>query len=450
MTALAGLFKEAGFQVTGSDQNVYPPMSGFLKEIGVEVKIGYDAKNLAHRPDLVIIGNAMSRGNVEVEAALNQHLNYISLPEALKRFFIRGKYSCVVAGTHGKTSTSSLLAWVLENAGKDPGFFIGGIPENFGRGFKLGQGRFFVLEGDEYDSAFFDKRSKFLNYLPDLVIINNIEFDHADIFNNLEEIETTFARLIQLIPGNGKLVACYDDPIVRRLSEKALARTTTFGLEQQADWSATNIETHERETIFEVLQKGSSVGKFSAPLYGEHMVKNCLAVIASCSEMGLSNAEILDGLKTFKSVRRRLQFHGEVGGIKIFDDFAHHPTEVKATICAVRERFPQNKVWAVFEPRTASSKRKIFEQHYIDALKNAHAIVLTPLYKQEKVPADQRMSLETVCEGLRRNNVPNWIFPADQEMTRFLKTNLVPGDITLFMSNGDFNQIPANLLNALK
>lgn len=449
MTALAGMLKARGFDVSGADQNVYPPMSTFLNELNIPYYIGFDEKHLDPPPDLVIIGNAMSRGNPEVEATLDRKLHYISLPFALKEFFIRGKYSCVVAGTHGKTTTSSLLAWVLEKAGRDPGFFIGGIPENFGRGFKIGSGDIFISEGDEYDSAFFDKGSKFFHYLPDLAIVNNIEFDHADIFRSLDEIETAFKRFINLIPRNGYLIAGWDDPIVRKLSERVFSKLITFGLGADADWRAGNLAADADATRFEVHYKGKLFGRFVVPLFGEHMIKNSLAVIAASSTLGLSKDEIAAGLSTFKNVRRRLQLKGEVQNIKIFDDFAHHPTAVAATLAGLRQRFPKQRIWAVYEPRTASSKRKFFEDDYIKAFSAADRVILAPLYRPEKVPANERISVDNIVNALNRTPTRAWMLPADFEMAEFLKGQLKSGDIVLFMSNGDFHGIPEKLLTLI-
>ncbi len=446
MTALAGMLKSQGYDVRGSDQNVYPPMSTFLDELQIPYHIGFDEKHLEPPPDLVIIGNAMSRGNPEVEAALDRKLNYVSLPFALREFFIRGKYSCVVAGTHGKTTTSALLAWVLETSGRDPGFFIGGIPENFGRGYKLGNGNIFISEGDEYDSAFFDKGSKFFHYLPDLVILNNIEFDHADIFRNLDDIETAFKRFINLIPRSGYLIAGWDDPLVRKLSEKAFSRIVTFGLAAEAEWRAQNIMVDAEATRFEVYHKDKLYGGFSTPLFGLHMIKNCLGVIAAGVALGLSKEEIAAGLATFKNVRRRLQLKGEAKGVKIFDDFAHHPTAVHDTIEGLRGRFPNRRLWAVYEPRTASSKRKMFEQDYIQALALADRVILTPLHLPEKVPAAERLSVEKIASALNQMKIQTWILPANTEMLDFLKLHLQRDDIVLFMSNGDFHGIPDQLL----
>ncbi len=447
MTALAGLLKEKGYAVSGSDMNVYPPMSTFLAESGISVHSGYDEAHLDPAPDLVVIGNSMSRGNPEVEAVLDRKLNYISLPFALREFFIRSSYSCVVAGTHGKTTTSSLLAWVLESAGRDPGFFIGGIPENFGRGFKVGDGKYFVSEGDEYDSAFFDKGSKFLHYLPDLVILNNIEFDHADIFGSLDEIKVAFRRLINQIPRSGHLVSCWDDPIVRELSQNTFSGLTTFGLADGATWRARSLSYTETGMEFDVLQGPDVFARVRPQLHGEHMVRNCLAVTASCAAMGLTADEIRQGLQSFKNVRRRMQFKGEVNGAKVFDDFAHHPTEIKATLDAVRARYPDARIFALFEPRTATSKRRIFETQFVEALSVADHVVLTPLYAEEKVPQNERLPLQQVVVEIEQKGVPCKVLLADDDMLRYLREQIAPGDVVVFMSNGDFNQIPLKILN---
>lgn len=449
MTALAGMLKARGFSVRGSDQNLYPPMSEVLQQMDIPVYEGFDAQHLDPNPDLVVIGNCISRGNPEVEAVLANKMNYLSLPEALKEFFIRSRYSCVVAGTHGKTTTSAMLSWVLENAGRDPGFFIGGIPENFGSGFKLGKGEVFVSEGDEYDSAFFDKSSKFLHYLPDLVILNNIEFDHADIFRNMEDVVISFRRLINLIPGNGYLIACHDDATVVELSQKAFSKVVTFGLAAEADWSAQNLVSNESRTTFDVYYQNNLVEQFEVPLHGAHMVTNCLGVIAAGQALGLTLPELKDGLLSFKNVKRRLQFKGELNNIKIYDDFAHHPSEVKATLNGFRSRFPNRRIWAVLEPRTATSKRKIFEDEFAQAFDAADHVIITPLHLPEKVPAGERLSVEKIIRYLNDQNKPSWTLPANAEMVQFLAEQLQPEDAVLFMSNGDFNHVISKLLNTI-
>ncbi len=449
MTALAGMLKNRGYRVTGSDQNVYPPMSIVLEDLGIKVHAGFDESHLDPVPDLVIIGNAMSRGNPEVEAVLERQIPYLSLPFALREFFIRGNYSCVVSGTHGKTTTSSLLAWVLESAGRQPGFFIGGLPENFGQGYKVAKGGIFISEGDEYDSAFFDKGSKFLHYLPNLAIFNNVEFDHADIFSSFEEIKTSFKRFINLIPRSGYLVAGWDDPVVRELSGNAYCRVVSFGLGDDAEWTVRNIVNDFEKVEFQVFQGEAFFGQFVSPLHGDHMLRNALAVIATGHLLQLTPDQIRQGLSTFKNVRRRLQRVGEVGNILIFDDFAHHPTAIFQTIAGLKSRFPHRRIWAAFEPRTATSKRNVFENELVGALQVADKAVLAPLYRPEKVPESERLNIAAVKNAVSAGGTETWILAPGDEMLGFLTQNLVPDDIILFMSNGDFQQMPAQLLSEL-
>lgn len=448
MAALAGMLKERGYHVTGSDENVYPPMSTFLEDRGIPVASTFDAKNLQPAPDLVVVGNAMSRGNPEVEYVLNEQIRYTSLSETLREYFIRGKYSCVVAGTHGKTTTSSLLAWTLHHAGLQPSFFIGGLPENFGQGYQLGSGRHFVLEGDEYDTAFFDKRAKFLHYLPNLVILNNIEFDHADIYNNIDEIKLAFQRLINIIPANGHLIACTDDPIVRALIPRAFCKVVTFGTREPAEWSAADIRPVENGVEFCVSHNGKRSSPVALALAGEHNVKNALAVLAAGEILGVPLKQTLEAFQLFRGVRRRLQlkFDGEVA---VFDDFAHHPTEVKATLSGLRQRFPQRRLWAVFEPRTATAKRKVLEQEFLNAFQPADRVVFAPMHRIDKVPEAERMSLAAVVEGVRALGKPVDIVPAGNEMANFIASQLAPGDVVLFMSNGDFGGTPGLLASIL-
>ncbi|MDZ7305263.1 MAG: UDP-N-acetylmuramate:L-alanyl-gamma-D-glutamyl-meso-diaminopimelate ligase [candidate division KSB1 bacterium] len=449
MAALAGMLKQRGHRITGSDLNVYPPMSTFLEEQQIPVHQGYDPAHLQPPPDWVIIGNAISRGNPEAEYVLNTGVRYYSLPEALKEFFIHGKYSCVVAGTHGKTTTSSLLAWTLETAGMDPSFFIGGIPENFGQGFKLGSGRHFVIEGDEYDSAFFDKGSKFFHYLPNLVILNNIEYDHADIFKNFEEVKTAFRRLINIIPGNGYLIACSDDPTVRELLPRAFCKVVTFGFTAGAEWRPAEIHVHPEGNEFVIEHAGEKFGPLFIPLAGNHNVKNATAVFAAAACLGVSAEKISEALRTFQGVRRRLQLKYAQNEVLVFDDFAHHPSEVRETLRAVRQRYPDHRLWAVFEPRTASTKRKVFEQDYIRAFDEADHVVFAPMHRPDKVPEAERLSLEKVVEGLRRRDKLVEIVPPGEEMANFIIQDLAKGDIILFMSNGDFAGTPSLLVEKL-
>lgn len=450
MAALAGMLKQRGYEITGSDTNVYPPMSTFLESMGISVHNGFDARHLQPAPDLVIIGNAMSRGNPEVEYVLNEQIPFASLPETLKNHFIRGKYSCVVAGTHGKTTTSSLLAWTLQSAGLAPSFFIGGIPENFGQGFQLGNGKHFVLEGDEYDSAFFDKGPKFLHYLPNLVILNNVEFDHADIYRSFEDVQISFRRLINLIPSQGYLLACSDDPTVRAMLPKAFCRVITFGTGAEAEWRADNIRVVEGGTEFEVVRGNDRLGPFFTPLNGVHNVKNATAVLAAAEALGLAREQVAAALRSFKNVRRRLQLLYDEQNIKIFDDFAHHPTEIRATMHGLRERFPERRLFAVFEPRSATAKRKVFEQEYLNAFLAAPHVVFAPLHRADKVPEAERLSLDAVVNGLRAQGKTVAVKATGEEMANYILSQLREGDLVLFMSNGDFGGTPALLVQKLK
>ena len=449
MAALAGMLKQRGHHVTGSDLNVYPPMSTFLEQQKIPVHHGFDAGHLQPAPEVVVVGNAISRGNPEVEYMLNAGWRYYSFPEALKEFFIRGKYSCVMAGTHGKTTTSSLLAWTLESAGRDPSFFIGGIPENFGQGFKLGNGRHFVLEGDEYDTAFFDKASKFFHYLPNLVILNNIEYDHADIFKNLEEVKIAFRRLINIIPGNGYLIAGVDDAVVREMLPRAFCKVATFGFSADAEWRPAMTRVLPEGNEFIIEHGEEKFGPLFIPLAGEHNVNNATAVFAAAIHLGLAPEKIREALRTFRGVRRRLQVKYNEDDLLVLDDFAHHPTEVRETLRGVRQRYSNRRLWAVFEPRTASTKRKVFEQDYIQAFAAADRVVFAPMHRPDKVPEAERLSLENVVEGIRRQGKPTAVVPAGDEMANFIIHHIERGDVILFMSNGDFSGMPALFLEKL-
>ena len=449
MAALAGMLKQRGHNITGSDLNVYPPMSTFLEQQQIPVYQGFDAGHLQPHPETVIVGNAMSRGNPEVEYMLDNGLRFYSLPEALKEFFIRGKYSCVVAGTHGKTTTSSLLAWTLESAGLDPSFFIGGIPENFGQGFKLGNGPQFVLEGDEYDSAFFDKGSKFFHYLPNLVILNNIEYDHADIFKNFEEVKTAFRRFINIIPANGYLMACSDDPTVRETLPRAFSKVLTFGVNAEAAWRPVITRVQPEGNEFVIEHGGEKFGPLFIPLAGEYNVKNATAVFAAATQLGVSPEKIDAAFRTFRGVRRRLQIRYNEKDLLVLDDFAHHPTEVRETLRGVKQRYPNRRLWAVFEPRTASTKRKVFEDDYIRAFAAADRVVFAPMHRPDKVPETERLSLENVVAGIRRDGKLTDVMPAGAEMANFIVQHIERGDVILFMSNGDFCGMPALFVEKL-
>ncbi|MDQ7062849.1 MAG: UDP-N-acetylmuramate:L-alanyl-gamma-D-glutamyl-meso-diaminopimelate ligase [candidate division KSB1 bacterium] len=450
MASLAAMLKNRGYRVIGSDENVYPPMSTFLEEQAIPIYQGFDAEHIRQeKPDLVVIGNAMSRGNPEVEFVLNEKIPYISLPAALREFFIRGRYSCVVTGTHGKTTTTSMLAWVLQSAGLQPGLFVGGLPENFGRGFQLGDGPHFVIEGDEYDSAFFDKGPKFLHYMPDLLIINNIEFDHADIYRNLDEIKTMFRRLVRIVPSRGHIIANADDPVVQEVVQPCYSNLHAFGRSAAAEWRADEIAHTETGSRFVIQHRGETVAEAEIALWGEHNVQNALAVFVAATQLGFRPEHILKGLRTFRGVRRRLTRIGEVDGMVIFDDFAHHATAIKETLKAVRSHFPSRRIWAIFEPRTASAKRKVFEKQFYAAFDGVDRVIIAPLHRPDKVPEAERLSVERILNALRDKAIPAESIAPGEPMLAYLSEHAESGDVFVFMSNGDFNSMPTKLWHVL-
>src|SRR3984885_11250873 len=386
MAAAAAAMQEKGFAVTGSDQNVYPPMSTFLAGKKIAVMNGYAETNLSHKPDVVVIGNAISRGNPEVEFVLDHRLRYCSLPELLREFFIRGKRSIVVTGTHGKTTTTSLLAWVFEHNGLNPSFLIGGVPNNFGEGARFTDSPWFIIEGDEYDTAFFDKRSKFVHYLPEAVIINNLEFDHADIFDSLASVQTSFKRLINLIPRNGQLLANGDDPNLAPLLNVTHCPIKRFGLGENNAWHATNLVLAPTVTEFEVPSF-----KFRLNLLGELNVRNALGAVAAARHCGLKNHQIQAAFDTFKGVKRRMEVRGVSGGVTVVDDFAHHPTAIRETLRALRVKFAGRKIWAIFEPRTNTTRRNIFQKELAEAFADADAVVISQIARLELFQPGERL-----------------------------------------------------------
>ena len=449
MASLAGMLQAKGYQVAGSDQGVYPPMSTFLEKLGIQLFDGFSEKHLVPSPDLVVIGNVVSRGNPEVEQTLNEKIRYASMAEVLKEFFIRGKRSCVVTGTHGKTTTASLLAWLLESAGLDPSFLVGGIAENFGSSFKLGNGDLFVIEGDEYDTAFFDKGPKFLHYLPERVILNNCEFDHADIYADFEAVKTSFRRLINIIPSRGKLIACWDDAVVRELSSRAFCPVERFGLTSEAQWVARSVNFLEKTTQFELVQNGVSRGRFETALAGNFNIKNCLAAIACASDLGLSPDRIAEGLRTFKNVKRRLEISGEARGVTVFDDFAHHPTAIHETLSAVKARYPGSRVWAIFEPRSATSRRNVFQKEFAECFRQADRVVLCSLFAPEKLDPTVRLDVAQIIQELRAQGIEACQRESANAIVQEIAPQLRKGDKVLIMSNGGFDGIHHKLLSAL-
>jgi UDP-N-acetylmuramate: L-alanyl-gamma-D-glutamyl-meso-diaminopimelate ligase len=450
MGSLAAMLKSRGYQVSGSDEHIYPPMSTFLESQGIKLLPGFDSGHLSPRPDLVIIGNAMSRGNPEVEAVLNNKIPYTSSADALKRFFIQGNRSIVVTGTHGKTTISSLVAWILESAGKDPSFMIGGIPKNFNRGFKLGESDLFVVEGDEYDTAYFDKAAKFFHYLPETVILNNIEFDHADIYDSLDQIKLAFRRLVNLIPRNGLLLANIEDPNVMELCPVAFSEVQTFGQKQDAYWRADNIGFYEDHTSFDIIKQGKLFSHVSVPLSGFHNVTNVLAAVGAAHFYGITPQQVCKSLSEFQNIVKRLEVKAVVNGITIYDDFAHHPSKVKATINGLKKQFPHRKIWTVFEPRTATSKRKFMEDNYAQAFDDADKVIIAPLYLPQKVKAEERLSVESLVNKINKRGKEAFYIHSVEEIVNFLSNNTHTGDIILIMSNGSFDNIHQRLIDKLK
>lgn len=449
MASLASMLKSIGHNVYGSDENVYPPMSTFLEEQGINILKGFSADNLIPKPDLVVIGNAMSRGNPEVEYVLENKITYKSLPVILKEFFIQGKKSFVVTGTHGKTTTSSLLSWLIAANGENPGFLIGGIPENFVQGSRVGNGQYFVVEGDEYDTAFFDKGPKFLHYLPDVVIINNLEFDHADIYNSLDDIKINFRRLVNIIPGNGLLIVNNDDEDVMDVVSKAFCPVVSYGFSENATYQIKNIVSDESGTNFLLYNNGSFFSEFQIPLFGEHNVQNATAVIIAGLWLKYSTEKIQNALSKFKGVRRRLQLKAEINSISIFDDFAHHPTEIKETIKGMKKRFPNRRLWAVYEPRSATAKRNLFFEKYVEAFKEADQIILGPIHRPDKAPENSLLDIELLVKKLNDNSKNAIHVNEVPKIVSYLSQNLKPKDLILVMSNGSFDNIHEKLIQSL-
>ncbi|HEX2713323.1 MAG TPA: UDP-N-acetylmuramate:L-alanyl-gamma-D-glutamyl-meso-diaminopimelate ligase [Candidatus Acidoferrales bacterium] len=449
MTPLAGMLKESNYRVTGSDAGVYPPASTLLESLGIPWK-SFSEDNLKPPPDLVVIGNAVSRGNVEVEYVLDHKIAYRSLPEVLKDFFLPGHASIVVAGTHGKTTTTSLLAWIFHVAGRRPNFLIGGVAENFGRSYGLGGGAEFILEGDEYDTAFFDKGPKFLHYRPDELIITSLEFDHADIYPDLASIEVQFRRLVNLVPRHGRIVAWGESPTVRQCVAGAFCPVETYGLGSDADWVAGDLEFSEGATHFRVALRGQEILRARIPLVGRHNVLNALAAAALAHGRGIERPAIEEALETFRSVRRRLEVKGEAAGVTVVDDFAHHPTAIAATIEAARTRWPGRRLWAAFEPRSNTMRRNVFESVLPDALALADAVVLGPVNRPHLLADAERLSPQRVAQQVRALGRAAFALASADEIAEFLSGSVERGDVVLVMSNGSFDGLCEKLLEHLR
>ncbi len=444
MAAVAAAMQDKGYAVTGSDQNIYEPMASFLAAKKIEVSPAYGEGNLAGKPDLVVIGNALSRGNAEVEAVLEHKLRYCSLPELLKEFFIRGRRALVVAGTHGKTTTTALLAWVFEHNGLNPSFLVGGIPNNFGAGARFTDSPWFIIEGDEYDTAFFDKRSKFVHYLPELAIVNNLEFDHADIFENVGAIQNSFRRFIVLIPRNGQLLANGDDPQLAPLLNVTHCPVKRFGLDAHNSIQAFNLRFGPTAAEFEIPSF-----KFHLNLVGQFNVRNALAVVAAARHYGLSNKQIQSAFDTFKGVRRRMEVRGLAGGVTVIDDFGHHPTAIRETLGALRLKFGPQRIWAVFEPRTNSTRRNVFQKELAGAFAQADAVVISQVARLELLKAEERLDPAMLMRDIQAGGKPAAYLPDAGAIISHLAKEARGGDVVCIFSNGGFGGIHEKLLARL-
>jgi len=444
MASAAAALQQKGYTVTGSDQNVYPPMSTFLEQRRIPIFNGYAEANLTHPPDLVVIGNAISRGNPEAEFALEHKLRFCSLPELLREFFLRGKRCLVVAGTHGKTTTTSLLTWVFEHAGLNPGFLIGGIPANLGQGARFTDSEWFILEGDEYDTAFFDKRSKFVHYLPEVAILNNLEFDHADIFDNLAAVQRAFSHFIRTIPRNGLLLANGDDPNLAPLLNVNFCPVKRFGLGEHNAIRATNLRYGPTASEFEIPS-----AKFHLNLVGELNVRNALAVVAAAKHCGLTNKQIQAAFDTFTGIKRRMEVRGIAGGVTIIDDFGHHPTAIRETLRALRIKYPDERIWAVFEPRSNTTRRNVFQRELVAAFADASAVVVAQVARLELLRPEERLNPEQLMADLRATGKPAEYLPDADAIVAHLAAHAEGGDVVCVFSNGGFGGIHEKLLARL-
>jgi len=458
MASLAGLLKAAGHTVTGSDENVYPPMSTGLQAMGISYNQGYRPENLSPKPDIVIVGNAISRGNAELEEVLVRKLRYTSAAATIKEEFIWGHHSLAVAGTHGKTTTTSLLAWVLDAAGLNPSFLIGGVAENFGTSFRLTDSKYFVIEADEYDTAYFDKGPKMWHYLPDTAIVNNIEFDHADIYRDEEAYKFAFSRFINLVPKNGVVIAGWDSPIVRELGPKSPAPVESFAYGDdslkipgdQPHWHARDVEFGEEGTRFRAFRSSEEWGRIETPLAGSFNVRNALAVIAAAESVKADRDGVRQGFRTFASVKRRMEVRGEIRGIVVIDDFAHHPTAIRETIDAVRQKYAGRRIVAVYEPRSYTAQRREFQDDYARAFGGADEIVFASLFRPDRYTKETALDLGQLVRDLGGSGKAAKELKDADAIVRDLGPRLKARDVVLIMSNGGFGGIHQKLLDAIR
>ena len=455
MASLAGMLQARGHHVTGSDQNVYPPMSTMLEQLGIKVSPGFKRENLTPAPDCVVVGNAIPRGNPEVEETLKRKLLYRSQAEVVKEEFIRGRHSLAIAGTHGKTTTTSIASWVMDQGRLNPSFLIGGVAQNFGSSFRVTDSDYFVIEADEYDTAYFDKGPKFMHYLPELAIVNNIEFDHADIYRDLDAVKLAFRRFMNLVPENGRLIAGWDSPNVRAVvesfGEKLFTQVETFGTDAPAKWQVRNADFSGGLSRFEVFCENKLWGEFKTPLLGEFNLLNCLAVIVAADAWGVSKEKIAAALTGFQNVKRRAEVRGEERGVLVIDDFAHHPTAVRETLRALRARYQDRRLIAIFEPRSWSSRLAVFQNDYANAFTAADYVVIANVFDSQKVTEKGR-ALDTgeLIDAISQQGKPALALPGADEIVAHIVPELRSGDLVAIMSNGGFGGIHEKILHALQ
>ena len=470
MASLAGMLQQRGFRVTGSDAAAYPPMSDFLAELGIAV-LPFDERNLEPQPDLIVVGNAISRGNPELEQALDRRIPFRSLPQLLHEELLQGREVLVVAGTHGKTTTTSMLAWIFHTAGMQPSFLIGGLAENFGSSFHLGQGKHFILEGDEYDTAFFDKGPKFLHYFPNSVILTSVEFDHADIYKDLDAVEIAFKRLVNLIPRTGRIVAF--DGAATGASESASVESTSgestsgerkslerclakafcpverYGTGERAAWRIGNVKFGAEKTSWSVSHNRAHWADLEFSLAGEYNVWNATAAAAMAAAYGISKEDIAAALETFKSVKRRLEVKAQVNGITIIDDFAHHPTAIAGTLRALRARYSQGRLWAILEPRSNTLRRRVLQHDLARSLALADEVIVAGVFRSDAIPENERLNLPELAAEIQSHGRPARLFADSEQIVQSIATEMRPGDVVAILSNGGFGgiyeKLPARL-----
>ncbi len=450
MASLAGMLQRQGHRVTGSDQAAYPPMSDFLAGLGIPVAQPFNATNLQPHPDLVVVGNAISRGNVELEYVLDQRLRMRSLPDLLHEEFLGGREPVVVAGTHGKTTTTSMLAWIFSSAGREPSFLIGGIAENFGASFAVSNGPEFIIEGDEYDSAFFDKGPKFLHYMPVTAILTSVEFDHADIYKDLDAVKTAFKRLVNLVPKRGRVVAWDGSANVDECVAKAFCPVERYGFSERAHWRIVDLSLRPERTAWTVLRDGQEFGRFQFSLAGEYNVLNATAAVGVAARYGISSEQIAAALDSFRSVKRRLEVRAEIGGVTIIDDFAHHPTAIAQTLRALRSRYPGRRLWAIFEPRSNTLRRRVLEQELVNSLALADEVRIASVFKADAIPEPERLSVARVVDRVSAAGIPARESKDADAIVGEVAPLLRSGDVVAILSNGGFGGIYEKLPQRLR